>query len=72
MAESLKHQQQSRLTLLADCEKLRTGGVTSIITEDDKDIFAVLQRLEFEAAALHTSAVNQVLLKLYQFNPYTI
>lgn len=31
-----------------------------MISEDDKDIFAVLQRLEFEAAALHTTAVNQV------------
>ena len=74
VAESLKHQQQARLQLLADCEKLHTvsaNGASSSSSSSsssspmssaavvDREVMAVLQRLEFEAAALHTAAVAQ-------------
>jgi predicted nucleic acid-binding Zn-ribbon protein len=73
VAESLKHQQHTRLHLLADCEVLRTSGVGSASANanphPDTEILAVLQRLEFEAASLHTAAATQERVELEMRSP---
>ena len=70
VAESLKHQQHTRLHLLADCELQRTMIGGSAFTNQNQDrgqdteILAVLQRLEFEAASLHAAAATQERVEL--------